>query len=153
MSRRKSIETALAWSGRVGAISTLTPEEWRDQVPVELLVVERRAGLHQVVHRPLGREPEGEADVAELEVEVDQDDVRVALGERDREIRRDERLPGAALRSEDGDDRGSRLTGNRKSLLSRDDLLECEGDLLRRLRKRDHVVGARFERLPEEAVG
>ena len=73
----------------------------RDQVPVELLVVERRAGLHQVVHRPLGREPEREADVAELEVEVDEDDVRVALGERDREVRRDERLPGAALRPED----------------------------------------------------
>ena len=52
-----------------------------DQVPVELLVVEGRAGLHQVVHRPLGREPEGKADVAELEVEVDQDDIGVALGE------------------------------------------------------------------------
>ena len=122
-------------------------------MPVELLVVEGRAGLHQVVHRPLGREPEGEADVAELEVEVDEDDVRVALGERDREVRRDERLAGAALRAEDRDDRGGRLAGHGEALAPGDDLLERERDLLRRLRERDHVVRARLERLPEEAVG
>jgi hypothetical protein len=33
-----------------------------------------------------------------------------------------------------------------------DDFLEREGDILWRLRQRDHVVSARFERLPEEAV-
>ena len=96
-----------------------------DQVPVELLVVERRAGLHQVVHRPLGREPEGEADVAELEVEVDEDDVRVALGERDGEVRRDERLPGAALRPEDRDERRRRLAGDGEALAARDHLLRA----------------------------
>ena len=44
------------------------------------------------------------------------------------------------------------LPGMREALAPGDDLLEREGDLLRRLRERDHVVGARLERLPEEAV-
>ena len=47
----------------------------------------------------------------------------------------------------------ARLAGNGEALPPRDDLLERERDLLRRLRERDHVVGARLERLPEEAVG
>ena len=62
-------------------------------------------------------------------------------------------FPGAALWAEDGDDRRGRLAGHREALPPGDDLLEREGDLLRRLRERDHVVGARLERLPEEAVG
>ena len=122
-------------------------------MPVELLVVERLARLHQVVHRPLGRQPEGETDVPELKVEVDEDHVRVALGERDGEVRRDECLPRAALRPQDGDQRRRHPARKREALLPGDDLQEREGDLLRRLRERDHVVGARLERLPEEAVG
>ena len=77
-------------------------------MPLELLVVEGRASPHQVVHRVLGRHSECEPDVAELEVEVDEDDVRVALGERDGEVRRDERLPGASLLRQYGDRCGYR---------------------------------------------
>ena len=121
-------------------------------MPLELLVVEGRACPHQVVHRVLGRHSECEPDVAELEVEVNEDDVRVALGERDGEVRRDERLPGASLRPQDGDERRIRLARDGEALAARDDFLEREGDLFRRLRERDHVLRARLECLPQEAV-
>src|SRR2546423_4715792 len=123
------------------------------QVPLELLVVERWSRLHQVVHGPFGREPKSEADVAELEVQIDEDDVRVPLGEGDGEVRRDERLSGAALWPQDRDERRGCPSRNIETLFSRDDLLQGERDLLRRLRKCDDVVRARLESLPKEAVG
>jgi hypothetical protein len=119
---------ALAWSGRVGAINTFTPEEWR---------IRCRSSFSWSNGG---------------QVEVDEHNVRVALGEGDREVRRDERLPGATLRPEDCDERSGRLAGHHEALPASDDLLDRERDFARGLRKRDHVVGPRFEDLPQKAV-
>ena len=77
----------------------------RHQEPVELLLVERAAGADEVEDRLLGGQPHAEADVPELQVEVDQRDRLAVLGERDREVGRGQRLAGAALGAEHADQR------------------------------------------------
>jgi hypothetical protein len=97
--------------------------------------------LREVVHRLLRRKPEAEGDVAELEVEVDERDPLAALREADGEVRRRQRLAGAALRAEDADE--PRVLVLRRDLdarLARHELVDLEADLLRRRREHDDVV-------------
>ena len=58
----------------------------RREVAVELLVVERSAGLDQLVDRPFRGKAESKPDVAELQVEVDDGDLVAPFGEADREV-------------------------------------------------------------------
>ena len=60
----------------------------RHHVVGELVLVERAAREREVVHRLLGRKPHAEADVAELEVEVDDEDLLTGEREGDREVAR-----------------------------------------------------------------
>ena len=64
---------APAWSGRTGASSTRRPRRVLGQVRLDLLGVERAARGGEVVDRALGLQPEREPEVAELQVEVDDD--------------------------------------------------------------------------------
>ena len=126
----------------------------RRQEGVELVGVERARGLGEVVDRSLGREPEAERDVAELEVEVDERDLLAALREADGEVGRGQRLARAALGPEDADE--LRVLGDHRrlvALLAREQLVHLEAHLLGRRREHDDVVCAGLERAPEEAVG
>src|SRR3954447_16302187 len=110
----------------------------RGQESLELVLVERGASLHEVVDRRFGHEPETEADVSELEVEVDEAHPLSALRQGYGEIDRRQRLPGAALRPEDADER--RLLDGRVRAVAvapGHRLLEHETNLVGRLWKHD----------------
>jgi len=125
-----------------------------DEVAVEL----RRVGCHprhrEVVHRPLRAQPHGEADVAELQVEVHDDGATVVGRQRHREVRRHERLPGAPLRTEDGDDPA--FGGRRDAgVTARHRLGERQVRVAGRHldgRDLDDVLGAGTERIAQEPV-
>src|SRR5215213_10370051 len=125
----------------------------RGHIALELFGVDRAAGLEEVVDRPVGREAETEPDVAELEVEVDES-YRPAPGrEAHREVRRDERLTGAALRAQHGHERSGRKTaGSGGARLARHRLLQGELDAVLRLRQHYDVIGADLEDAPNEPV-
>src|SRR6185312_12429926 len=74
-----------------------------DEIGIELLDVDRAAGECEVVHRQIGRESHAEADVAELEIQVHDRRAHATLSECNREVRAGQRLPGATLRPEYGD--------------------------------------------------
>src|SRR6266511_6039499 len=76
-----------------------------NEVRLELLLVERSARASEVVDRLVGAKTERQADVAELEVEVDKRDLVPLLRERHGQVRRHERLPRAAFRPENADHR------------------------------------------------
>src|SRR3954447_24213830 len=110
----------------------------RRQESLELVLIEGGAGLHEVVDRRFGHEPETEADVSELEVEVDEAHPLSALRQGYGEIDRRQRLPGAALRPEDADER--RLLDRRVrpvAVAPRHRLLEDEAHVIGRLWKHD----------------
>ena len=70
------------------------------------------------------------------------------------EVRRGQRLAGAALRPEDADEPRVLVLQRRvRTLLAGHELVDLEADLLRRRREHDDVVCAGLERAPEEAVG
>ena len=133
---------------------TRTPDSWLDEIRLELLRVERAARLREVVDRLVGREPECEADVAELEVEVDDGDLVARLGEAHRQVARRQRLAGPALRAEHADHRRERRprSPTARALLSGHRLLEHEADVRRILRQRQDVVGAGLEDPADEPV-
>ena len=120
--------TTLAWSGRVGAISTRAPDVCVMRKPSSFSASSEPPAFDEVVDRPVRREPEREAEVAELQVEVDEHDLLAAHRERDREVGRDERLAGSALRAEHADERRGRLAGGgrRAARLPGDRLLQRE---------------------------
>ena len=121
---------------------------------LELVPVEHAGGLREVVDGLLGRQPEAQRHVAELEVEVDERHALAALREAHGEVRRRQRLAGAALRAEDADEPRVLVDGRRvRALLAGHELVDLEADLLRRRREHDDVVCAGLERAPEEAVG
>ena len=125
----------------------------RCQERVELVGVERARRLGEVVDGSLGREPEAERDVPELQVEVDERDLLASLREADGEVGRGQRLAGAALGPEDADE--PRVLGDQRrlvSLLSREQLVHLEAHLLGSRREHHDVVCAGLERAPEEAV-
>ncbi len=110
--------------------------------------------LGEVVHGSLRRQAETQGHVAELEVEVDERHLLAALGEADGQVRRRQRLAGAALRPEDADEPRLLVLERRvRTLLAGHELVDLEADLLRRRREHDDVVRAGLERAPEEAVG
>ncbi len=110
--------------------------------------------LGEVVHGSLRRQTEAQRHVAELEVEVDERHLLAALGEADGQVRRRQRLAGAALRPEDADEPRVLVLERRvRTLLAGHELVDLEADLLRRRREHDDVVCAGLERAPEEAVG
>ena len=126
----------------------------RHQEAVELLGVERAAGLHQVVYRAVRCDAEREPEVTELQVEVDEHDLLTAHRERDREVGRNERLAGTALGSEDADQRRSRLAGHgRRALRAVEALMQGDADVLGVGRKRDRILGAGLEDTAQVAVG
>src|SRR5207244_13654790 len=91
----------------------------------DLVRIERAAHAGEVVDRPVRRETQGDADVSELEVEIDYDRALTLLRERDREVGGGERLTRAALRADDADHRvgcasGDRATSPRHHLGERD---------------------------------
>ncbi len=121
---------------------------------LELVPVERTRGLGEVVHRSLRWQTEAQRHVAELEVEVDERHLLAALGEAHGQVRRRQRLAGAALRPEDADEPRVLVLERRvRTLLAGHELVDLEADLLRRRREHDDVVCAGLERAPEEAVG
>ena len=73
-------------------------------VVVELVLVEGAPRDGEVVHRLLGRQAHAEPDVAELQVEIDDEDLLPGERERDREVARGEGLARAALRAEHADE-------------------------------------------------
>ena len=149
-----SVVIALAWSGRRGASSARTPGGVLDEERLELVPVERAARERQVVDRLLGREPESERDVAELEVEVDDHDA-LADSRRGRPRGcRGERLAGPALGAEHADERGAiemplSVTPPRPRASTFCTAKRiCSG----RLREGQDVVGPGLEGSPEEPV-
>ena len=101
-----------------------------DEEVLELLGVERALGEGEVVDRLLRAEAHAEGDVAELEVEVDDDGALARFLERDREVRRDERLAGAALRAEHDDQPAGAPRSGLAPCRPRDHLLDREPDLV-----------------------
>src|SRR6187399_817106 len=97
---------------------------------VDLLRIDRTARADEVVDRPLGREAQRNADVAELEIEIDEDGLRAAKRERNREIGGRDALAGSALRPEHAD---HRLSGCPEIAAASpcEHLVECESHLVR----------------------
>ena len=82
----------------------LDPRVVRHHVVVELVLVEGAARDGEVVHRLLRGQAHAEPDVAELQVEVDDEHLLAGEGERDREVARGQGLARAALRAEHADE-------------------------------------------------
>ncbi len=122
-----------------------------DEEVGDLVGVDRSAGNGEVVDRAMRPQAERQADVAELQVDVDDHRRPAALGERHREVARRERLPGAALGPENRDQLTGRRRG-RRTAPPGDRLLEGERELCGRLRQRDQVVRADLEHALHEAV-
>jgi hypothetical protein len=125
----------------------------RHHVVGELVLVERAAGDREVVHRLLGRQPEGERHVPELQVEVDDEHLLPREGERRGEVARRERLARAALRAEHADEPA--LPPLARGPVTRppgDRLAHREAQLFLGLREDRHVRRADLERPPEEPV-
>jgi hypothetical protein len=79
-----------------------------DEVPVDLLGVDRAAGLGEIEDRPFRNEPEGQPDIAELQVEIDDRHLVAVLREADCEVAGCQRLARAPLGSEHADHRRQR---------------------------------------------
>ena len=126
------------------------PASVLDDVAAELLGVEVAGRRGEVVQRPLGPiEAEDDADVAELDVEVEQQRAHVSLGEPDRQVDGERRLAGAALRRRDHDHaRG--LGQLARPAACR--LAERERDHVGRLREHQNVAEHGFERLVDEPL-
>src|SRR5205814_7146367 len=99
------------------------------QMTVELVVVVGRTRFRELVDRSLGRQPQCQSDVSELEIEVDENDAQVATRQRHREVRRDKRLAGPTLRAEDTDEGRNGRPGVTATLAPGEHLLEREPQL------------------------
>ena len=125
----------------------------RRQVAVELLGVERSAGLGELVESPFRGKAESEPHVAELQVEVDDGDLVAALGEADSEVAGRQGLAGPALRAEDADHRREGDSRRRaRALPAGHGLAEGEEDVLLRLGQRQEVVRSGLENPLHEPV-
>jgi hypothetical protein len=112
---------------------------------VDLVEVERATDAGEVVDRPLGREAHRDSDVAELQVEIDDDGALALLRQRHGEVAGGQRLPGPALRPDDADHRARRPSRGRAAA-SRHHLLQRKLEVRRRRRQGQQVVGSHLER-------
>ena len=110
----RSAVTASAWSGRTGASSTSTPSALVPRYPRSFPPSRLPSRGHQVVDGALRLDAQHEADVAELEVEVDQQHALAGGGQDGRQVRADGRLADTALGAEHGDDRRHRRRRGRR---------------------------------------
>ena len=125
-----------------------------DDVRVDLVRIDRAARHRKVVDRDIRWQAERETDVAELEVEVDQNHALAALGQHDGEVRGRERLARTALRPEHRHD--PRVVLPRRGVRAQAPLyrlVDREAHLLARLGEREDVLGAELEDPPDEAGG
>jgi hypothetical protein len=132
----------------------------RRQIALDLVGVERPARLDEVEDRPLGDESQRQADVPELQIEVD--DRHLLAGERqgDGEVGAREGLADAALGTQHADERRQRAGARcRAAGPAGDRLLHGEPELRRdrrrllAVRPHDEVVGTGLERVLYEAIG
>src|SRR5262249_52163684 len=119
---------------------------------LDLVRIDAASADAQVVDRPPGLESERNADVAKLEVAVDNHGLPPGERKRDGEIAGGERLAGAAFRADDRDQRAEcrRFTGCAAS--AGDSLLEGEGERVPSLWQYEQVVDAGRECPLEVAV-
>ena len=123
------------------------------QVAVDLLGIQRAAGLGQVVDRPIGRQAEREPDVAELQVEVDDGHPLTGCRQGDGQVARGQRLARSTLRPQHADHRRGGHGSRRGAVAAGEHLLDRELHALPALRDADDVVCAGLEHPPDEPVG
>src|SRR5438105_1969125 len=125
-----------------------------DEEVAHLLLVERGSRACEVVDRRFGTKAHAQADVAELQIEVDECDALTALGQGNRQRSRSQGLTGAPLWAEDAYDfcLAPRARRERTAGLTDESLLERKANALGVLRQDDDIVGAGLEDAPHEAV-
>src|SRR3954451_1772122 len=129
------------------------PARMLRRVAGELLHVEFSGCHDEVIDRLLGLDAHHDRRIAELQVEVEQQRLATLLGERSREVRRGDRLAGAALRREHRDHAaGLDSRDDRRLALGVRGLADREDHVVHQLREDEHVGDVGRQRFLEQLV-